>query len=384
MLLCGSVGAMLPTWLHDRASPLDEHHADGRFGRNSEAQRLITGGVTVPDSEIVVAFRLIVASLIASGTLIWFIFAWSLIQSITALALFFACWQYINAIVFSRIAMYLKLAQIHVQLHGEEVTKTAANQKGASVINSGTLSTSTRARAATTASNGSLLQRDVTIGSVTSSVDMSMRSSSNILPGHLVMHGMTLTQPTQPPGTPQTPAATTGPNPTTNPVLPADYLLQVGAGTGGDTTTGDMDNSQYFSSIGSDGGGMYRDSEMAGQDGHYQKQHSRSRSQVGGDPSADEESLHELIDPPYSFAVVAVIAVNVAVQVILQSILFSSLQWSLRACCVLFVLIFIVTTVAFAIASIVYFGVQSMCQEGKLSLQKKTTLRGSLNSATGY
>ncbi len=129
MLLCGSVGAMLPTWLHDRASPLDEHHADGRFGRNSEAQRLITGGVTVPDSEIVVAFRLIVASLIASGTLIWFIFAWSLIQSITALALFFACWQYINAIVFSRIAMYLKLAQIHVQLHGEEVTKTAANQK---------------------------------------------------------------------------------------------------------------------------------------------------------------------------------------------------------------------------------------------------------------
>ncbi len=208
-----------------------------------------------------------------------------------------------------------------------------------------------------------------------------MRSSSNIFPGHLIMHGLTLTQPTQPPGTPQTPAATTGPNPTANPVLPADYLLHIRAETGGDTTTGDMDNSQYFSSIGSDGGGMYRDSETAGQDGHRQKQHSRSRSQIGGDPSADEEALHEVIDLLYSFAVVAVIAVNVVVQVILQSILFSSLQWSVRACCVLYVLISIANTVAFAIASIVYFGVQSMCQEGNLSLQKKTTLRGSLNSA---
>jgi heme/copper-type cytochrome/quinol oxidase subunit 4 len=87
----------------------------------------------------------------------------------------------------------------------------------------------------------------------------------------------------------------------------------------------------------------------------------------GGD---DTEALHEIIDPPYSFAVVAVIAANVAVQVILQSILFSTLQWSLRPACEMFVFIFIAVTIAFAVASLFYFGVQSLCQQGKVSFHK--------------
>jgi hypothetical protein len=95
MLLTGSAGAMLPTWLHQ-----NENTANG------------LGSV---DSELLVCHRLIMASLVSSLALVLFLWAWKLILSISFLALFFASWQYINAVVYARLALRLKAVQ--VQLH---------------------------------------------------------------------------------------------------------------------------------------------------------------------------------------------------------------------------------------------------------------------------
>jgi hypothetical protein len=86
MLLAGSVGAMVPSWIH-----ID----------------------TMTD--ISVFSLLIVMGLICSFCLILFINSWELIASIAALTVFCASWQCINVVFYARLAISLKNAQLLLQ-----------------------------------------------------------------------------------------------------------------------------------------------------------------------------------------------------------------------------------------------------------------------------
>lgn len=61
-------------------------------------------------------------------------------------------------------------------------------------------------------------------------------------------------------------------------------------------------------------------------------------------------------EPPYSVAIVSIIALNVVVQIILQAITFSGLALSLRTSCWIFVLTFCVATAVYIICLLVLFG----------------------------
>ena len=75
-------------------------------------------------------------------------------------------------------------------------------------------------------------------------------------------------------------------------------------------------------------------------------------------------------DPPYSVALVTIIALNAAVQIILQAIAFSGLALPLRTSCYVFVLVFCVSTVLYVVTLLVLFGVARM-REGVSKLFTK-------------
>lgn len=61
-------------------------------------------------------------------------------------------------------------------------------------------------------------------------------------------------------------------------------------------------------------------------------------------------------EPPYSVAIVSIIALNVVVQIILQAVTFSGLALSLRTSCWIFVLTFCVATALYIICLLILFG----------------------------
>lgn len=79
MLLAGSFGAMLPSWI---------------------------GAGSIDDDLILIYF--IISGLISCIVLILFVFTWSLIGSMMCLTLFFMSWQFINSIFYARLALALK------------------------------------------------------------------------------------------------------------------------------------------------------------------------------------------------------------------------------------------------------------------------------------
>jgi len=62
------------------------------------------------------------------------------------------------------------------------------------------------------------------------------------------------------------------------------------------------------------------------------------------------------VDPPYSVAIVTVIAVNVLVQIILQAITFSGLMLPLRTSCWVFVCVFVAATSTYLLFLLLWFG----------------------------
>lgn len=262
MLLAGSIGAMLPTWLHSKNSPLANNRED-----DSPSLRLLSGGVTIPDSEVVVCIRLLVAGLIAAVALLLFISSWSLIRSISFLALFFACWQYINAVVFSRMAMYLKLAQMH------QLLKTK-------------------------------------LGAVDRTSEDSNSFNINFL---------------------------------------QDYL---------------------GNSSGDDGDGATTLTQMLQRVNSSPSAFHRLNSKFSTD---DDVDIEDVVDPPYSFAIVTIIALNVFAQVVLQSVLFSWLAVDLKFACWIFVLIFCGMIATYLMLSLFFFGIVTLWKELQWSILQRTS-----------
>lgn len=128
MLVAGSIGAMLPVLEVDPLSMLlrsllgksnenldnqDKETHDNVLEHTSQ-KVLVSRESTknsLKDEEIVTASRIMLASILASGSLIGVIATWCVIPSVSFLAMFFATWQYVNVIVFARFALYLKRAE---------------------------------------------------------------------------------------------------------------------------------------------------------------------------------------------------------------------------------------------------------------------------------
>ena len=77
------------------------------------------------------------------------------------------------------------------------------------------------------------------------------------------------------------------------------------------------------------------------------------------EPAMDRED-RLIADPPYSVAIVTIIAINAVIQIVLQATTFSGLHLSLRAACWVFVLVFCAATGVYITAIIALFGVQTV------------------------
>lgn len=87
MLLAGTAGAMLPS--------------------------LMPAAMT--NEELTAGSRTLLALLLCCVSLVLAVWTWSLLPSISCLAVFFAAWQFINAIAYARLAIRLKTAQQYLQ-----------------------------------------------------------------------------------------------------------------------------------------------------------------------------------------------------------------------------------------------------------------------------
>lgn len=128
MLVAGSIGAMLPVLEVDPLSMLfrslrgksnenldnQDNETHDNVLEHTSQKVLVSRKSTknsLKDEEIVTASRIMLASILASGSLIGVIATWRVIPSVSFLAMFFATWQYVNVIVFARFALYLKRAE---------------------------------------------------------------------------------------------------------------------------------------------------------------------------------------------------------------------------------------------------------------------------------
>lgn len=78
--------------------------------------------IFVSTPEFVVGMRIIIAGVLSCVNLLLFVLSWQVAASVSFLALYFATWQYINVVVFARIALALKVAQFEQQ---ESATKVS-------------------------------------------------------------------------------------------------------------------------------------------------------------------------------------------------------------------------------------------------------------------
>ena len=92
----------------------------------------------------------------------------------------------------------------------------------------------------------------------------------------------------------------------------------------------------------------------------------RRHEYLGLSGANDDNAINEqqqAVDPPYSLAIVLIIAVNVVVQIILQAVLFSVLQSALRFACWVLVLLFTAATAVYIFAAVAWFGASSYYYE---------------------
>lgn len=83
-----------------------------------------------------------------------------------------------------------------------------------------------------------------------------------------------------------------------------------------------------------------------------------------GDDDPHQESQPQIkneqvgVDPPYSFAVVMIIAMNVIIQIAMQSIFFSTLAMPLQTACAQMTWIFVATTIAYILFTLWKYGIE--------------------------
>jgi hypothetical protein len=85
-------------------------------------------------------------------------------------------------------------------------------------------------------------------------------------------------------------------------------------------------------------------------------QGAKTQISAGSEPEQQIGSAEDIPEPPYSVALVSVIALNVVVQIILQAVAFSGLALPLRASCWVFVLTFCAATAAYVLCLLCNFG----------------------------
>jgi hypothetical protein len=298
MLLAGTIGALLPTWLkHDvdtehkagsnktsapgkQATNLDSS-SDVPTGAQDSSHLLsdnyITADVEQPPrvykatSEFVVGMRITVAGVLSCVSLLLFVLSWQVVASVSFLALFFATWQYINVVCFARLALALKLAQLEQRhAHMRDMTESTDGE----------------------AAENNKLQRSNKEFIARTIVPMDRTLSTN----HEKTHGIT---------------TSTGAAETQAHLLHSLYPVVTSRGAKTQNSAG-------------------------------------SEQQIG--------SAEDIPEPPYSVALVSVIALNVVVQIILQAVTFSGLALPLRASCWVFVLTFCAATAAYVLCMLCYFG----------------------------
>lgn len=350
MLLAGTIGALLPAWLkhdvdhsdsaggertaggegNDGVNQVESSHhmqgtvlsaIDGSQHNNSASSSSPTestsmtaggsggGGDNAPKqagftttSEFVVGMRVTVAGALSCLNLLLFVITWEVVASVSFLALFFATWQYINVVCFARLALALKVAQ----LEREDESYNGGDDGG-------------RGR------------RDSDLeGTRIVSVERSMsnerrRSNSTVRLGRAAGAGD---------------------------VDPAAHIKSSISGGDGASDSSSGVRAPLFLSASSPG------IEEAGSP----QDSSPSSPTPSGTTAGASGPVEDIPEPPYSVALVSIIAANVVVQIVLQAVAFSGLALPLRDCCWIFVLTFCAATVAYVLCLLGWFGAQRMRQ----------------------
>jgi hypothetical protein len=297
MLLAGTIGALLPTWLkHDadtehkaganKASAQSkqetsmDNSADITTG-SQDSSRLLSdnnitadveqqGGVYKATSEFVVGMRVTVAGVLSCVSLLLFVLSWQVVASVSFLALFFATWQYINVVCFARLALALKVAQLEQ-------------------------------------SNAHTRDKEDVDGEAAENYKL-QRSSKEFIARTIVPMDRTLS---------------------------TDHENTLGI-----TTSTDAAETQAHR--------LHSLYPVVTSQGAKTQNSAGSEQQIG--------SAEDIPEPPYSVALVSVIALNVVVQIVLQAVTFSGLELPLRASCWVFALTFCAATAAYVLCLLCYFG----------------------------
>jgi len=77
------------------------------------------------------------------------------------------------------------------------------------------------------------------------------------------------------------------------------------------------------------------------------------------EPMVDQDGK-QVVDPPYSVAIVTIIAINAVMQIVLQATTFSGLNLTLQTACWVFVLVFCGATGAYITSIIALFGIHKV------------------------
>lgn len=317
MLLAGTVGALLPAWLQHDASELVQPNPAVSPGscegvdspiEDSRSSHAMHPHTTVPPTsthttktfattpEFIVGMRIIIAGALSCVNLLLFVISWEVIASVSFLALFFATWQYINVVVFARIALALKLAQ--------------QDSLGANISDTGT------------EENARNACEDLVVRLILPVEEIAHRRSVSG-DGRSSSATFASTSPLPVAHHPNSSTDSSSPHPLLDTHLSAEHIAMQNP----------LHNSS--SSTGAERATLTLASAAAGE---------RSR------PVEDNP------EPPYSIALVSIIALNVVVQIVLQAVAFSGLALPLRSSCWVFVLTFCAATVALVLYLLLRFG----------------------------
>lgn len=307
MLIMGTFGAMLPPLLDRRDqsphdswfaysvsatqspgnSPNDSYLSSHRNSdANSRTASTHASWLPSPGTELTAALRVIISSILACASLLLFVISWQLVASIFFLALFFAFWQFIHVITFTRLALLLKTAQLEA-IDAESTTRDASDH-------------AQKVLAGKHAAHSILIEER---------------------PHHYI-----------------TPVVRTLPS-----VL--NEFVDV-------REDEDLPLSGTKKPV--------SPSRKIGEPPHLTAPDKKDTNEVFEKRRAASALTTDAPEPPYSFAVVAVIAVNALVQIVLQAILFSGLQLGMRAASWILVFVFCAATAAFGLYSVYWFGSYSI------------------------
>eukprot|EP00598_Pedospumella_elongata_P011091 CAMPEP_0185007190 /NCGR_PEP_ID=MMETSP1098-20130426/86451_1 /TAXON_ID=89044 /ORGANISM="Spumella elongata, Strain CCAP 955/1" /LENGTH=713 /DNA_ID=CAMNT_0027535495 /DNA_START=119 /DNA_END=2260 /DNA_ORIENTATION=+ len=310
MLVAGTIGALLPTWLkHDTeavATSNDVATTDTTNNSTIEPTPTINAEINettaattttttfTATSEFTVGTRITIAGILSCVNLLLFVLSWEVVASVAFLALFFATWQYINVVTFARLALALKVAQV-------ESTSAACVDATVSAGIEGERLTEQERQLSVDLEPHKIICAPVSAGPHLYNMRLSRQSRQSRDSNDV---GISLH------------------NPDSLSALHPPATL----------------NSRDATDL----------SSLAA--------HPIDRETMSSTPI----DISDAPDPPYSVALVTIIALNAAVQIILQAIAFSGLALPLRTSCYVFVLVFCVSTVLYVVALLVLFGLARM------------------------